>query len=872
MLVCPNPETLEALIDGSLQEDESGQPDDSKLLLGHIEQCEQCQQAIEAMLGQSEQSTLGVDLQSTPSLHWDDEQCQRIANHVRDAVDLDGTNDLTLPCQLGDYELLEKIGSGGMGLVYRARQSSLNRIVALKVIGRGRFAGSKLVDRFLHEAESAAMLDHPGIVPVHDVGEALGRVFYVMSYVSGETLFEAMADGPLKSKAAAECVRTIADAIKYAHGQGIIHRDLKPSNILLDEAGHPKVADFGLAKQIESEANLTVTGQVIGTPSYMPPEQARTDTAEITVQSDVYSLGAILFHLLTGRPPYVAVEPVHVLHQLLHDDPISPRQLNPTIPRDLETITLKCLAKQPNGRYASAADLGDELERYLQGRPILARPMGLTGRMWRWCRRNRMVAAMSAMLVLLMITSTIVSGYLGLLAKSRADDLVVSNEALTTAEASATKSAAEARQQADLATEQAGSALRLLESMLFDLQAPYKLDAAAQEERRSLLTSVLQELENLPSGRLNENRIMRCRAHALLGLADTTSQVGDENGVSAATVSGELYQQAIDLLDELWRREPDQPRHLAELGLAYVQCGITYADDHQWAAAKEMYFSALPLCQEAAERSAYDLESTLVLAKAETGCGEALDFTGDRQAGLAYHQKSHKRLFELAKKHPVHRGISDTRCWVCQNLTDSHVRMGNIDRAQLYSDEFIEVAADLARQYPFDYQAQMIHSTAYERAGDVSLHQGNKEESLKHHQEALRLCIDLGLAAPDNNAIQFDVSYSYEKLAGIHIQIGNWDEAIEAGTKCAEMRRKLVQSSPTVPFLRSKLNQALKATAKAYLRKGQFQLARECYQEAIQVCERHHEITGTKRFAKEIKALETTWSAMPLQPPRVDGN
>lgn len=303
------------------------------------------------------------------------------------------------PPQFGDYEILGEIARGGMGVVYKARQKRLNRTVALKMILAGTLASANDVKRFYTEAEAAAALEHSGIVPIYEIGEHAGQHFFSMAYIDGQSLQSLLKDGPLPVRDAAELLRAIAEAVQYAHDKGIVHRDLKPHNILLDGEGKPKVTDFGLAKRLDSGEGMTSTGDILGTPSYMAPEQARGDLSTIGPLTDVYALGAILYATLTGRPPFQAATLPEALRQVSEQDPVSPRLLNPTTPQDLETICLKCLQKEPRHRYVSCQALADDLGHWLLGEPIKARPIGAVERLGKWTRRNPSTATLLCALV-----------------------------------------------------------------------------------------------------------------------------------------------------------------------------------------------------------------------------------------------------------------------------------------------------------------------------------------------------------------------------------------------------------------------------------------------------------------------------------------
>ncbi|MEX2185470.1 MAG: serine/threonine-protein kinase [Pirellulales bacterium] len=280
---------------------------------------------------------------------------------------------LELPCSFGDYELIEEIGRGGMGVVYRARQVSLGREVALKMILDGRLASAADRSRFRAEAEAAARLTHPAIVPIYEVGELDGRPYFSMKLVEGQTLAQRLAAGPMPQRDAAELLAKVARAIHYAHLQGVLHRDLKPSNLVMDREGEPHVTDFGLAKRLEGDTSLTRSGAILGTPSYMAPEQAAGSRGQTGPATDVYSLGTILYQMLVGRPPFQSPSPVDTLLAVLEHDPVPPRMLDANVDADLEMIALKCLQKPAELRYATAAQLAGDLDAFLADEPISAR-------------------------------------------------------------------------------------------------------------------------------------------------------------------------------------------------------------------------------------------------------------------------------------------------------------------------------------------------------------------------------------------------------------------------------------------------------------------------------------------------------------------
>ncbi len=371
---------LDAVIAEYVQQVEAGQiPDREALLARHPELAERLR-----------------------AFFADFDRLDREAAELRLSADPNRTTDVPGPAgelprvrYFGDYELLEVIARGGMGVVYKARQMSLNRVVALKMVLRVELATARDVARFRAEAEAAANLDHPHVVPIYEVGEHNGQQYYAMRYVEGMSL----ARRP-RSEAhnEARLLAAVAGAVHHAHRRGVLHRDIKPSNILVDTVGAPLVADFGLAKRVDADHSLTESGVIVGTPRYMAPEQA-AGRKDLTMAVDVYSLGVVLYERLTGQTPFTGEAVLELLRQAREAEPPRPSSICPGLDQDLETICLKCLEKDPSKRYASAEALQDDLERWLRGEPITARPVGRSERVWRWCRRNPAVASLSAGLV-----------------------------------------------------------------------------------------------------------------------------------------------------------------------------------------------------------------------------------------------------------------------------------------------------------------------------------------------------------------------------------------------------------------------------------------------------------------------------------------
>lgn len=454
--------------------------------------------------------------------------------------------------RVGDFVLLEVIGRGGMGVVYKARQLGINRIVALKMVLAGGSADQTTLDRFRAEAEAAGKLDHPHIVPVYQFGVHQGHPYLAMGLVEGVSLKDRLAEGPLPIREAAELVARIARAIDYAHQRGVVHRDIKPHNILMDERGQPRVTDFGLAKSLVDDSGMTATGQILGTPSFMPPEQARGEADRVTASADIYSLGATLYALLTGRPPFQGASVSETLLQVVHHEPIPPRRLQPSVSVDLETICLECLHKEPGRRYSSAAALADDLERFLEGRPIKVRPVGWIERTSRWCRRNPVVASLAAATVIALVGGTIASTVFWLRALSEARDALVQRDVALVANAKAAESLEKANR--------AENAARTAEGV-----AKNEATRANESARQAILAKDNAE-------QVSKFLVSLFQTSDPLGIRGSGLAKSTEEG--AAVTAGELLHRGAERIEgELARQPLVRATLMTEIGAVYRSLG-----------------------------------------------------------------------------------------------------------------------------------------------------------------------------------------------------------------------------------------------------------------------------------------------------------
>ncbi len=463
------------------------------------------------------------------------------------------------------YELVELVGRGGMGKVYRARHVELDRTVAIKVLAYE--LDERALTRFRAEARIAAQLQHPNIAQLYDTGSADGHPYLAQEFVDGGTLAERFGGKPQDPKAAAVLVETVARAVGYLHDRGVLHRDLKPGNILLAADGTPKVTDFGLAKELPPPATgdttvtpgggLTRTGEILGTPAYMPPEQASGASA-LGPPADVYSLGAVLYEALTGRPPFQSPEPLQTVLMVLGMEPVPPRTLLPKLPRDLDTICLKCLEKNPAKRYPTAGELADDLGRFLRGEPILARPVGWTERAGKWARRNKALTGLAVVSALLLLA---VVG-IGVLEAVNAGRLRRANDELGRVNADLEKSRGETETML-------GFALGTLDEYHFTLADKLKDLPQGEKLRAEVLRQAQTTLDKMAAADPKRERVLEHLAYGYQHLGTALNQVGDHPGAEAA------FRRSADAAGRLLALHPDAVKYRTARGIAVMQLALS---------------------------------------------------------------------------------------------------------------------------------------------------------------------------------------------------------------------------------------------------------------------------------------------------------
>jgi serine/threonine protein kinase/predicted Zn-dependent protease len=762
---------------------------------------------------------------------------------------------------LGPYELLEEIARGGMGVIYKARHQDLKRIVALKMLRAGRSASAIELRRFRAEAEAAADLDHPNIVPIFEVGEQDGQPYFCMRLMEGSLagrgvrgqgpgareegargkgrgareegvrgqgsgVSSPLGHGPPlghglptvppsggggisgeDQRWAAGVMEKVARAVHYAHQRGLLHRDLKPANILLDARGEPHVSDFGLAKRVDPPDGHTVlpspalthSGTVLGTPSYMAPEQAAGDRRAVTTAADVYSLGAILYELLTGQPPFRGETLLDTIWQVQQREPVPPHALVPGVDRDLETICLKCLEKEPGKRYASAEEVAEELRRFLAGESILARPAGPLRRCERWCRRNPLLAILAAALFLSLTGGLGVS--LWLLTRAQAagqraeENFIQAQTHLLEAQANLE----EAERQRERAEENFGSAHQAVD--LFCTRASEELGKipGTQAVRKKLLEAGLAYYEKFLQQHRDDPKLRTELAVVSWRMAAITSTIGSPAEALAA------FERTRTLLEELQTAYPNNPKLLADLARTHNRIGILHAGMGHQDAALQTYQRARDLFEQLLKDRPHDPDLLTDLAAVENNLANLLRSAGKITEARVCFERDCELMSEMVRLYPTDprapRGLAVAQL----NLADLQASTGQRDEASRTLEAARERIEQLAKADPSNPQLQRDLARAYRQSGGDKCANGRPAEAVGPLREGQAVLEKLVAANPGVIDYQTDLATNHRQLGHALRDSGQRAEALDHYRQARDLLEPLVRAQPALTGLQSDL-------------------------------------------------------------------
>jgi serine/threonine-protein kinase len=700
--------------------------------------------------------------------------------------------DIPVPASVAGYEVIAVLGRGAMGVVYKARQRGLKRLVALKMILSGAHASEMDLARFRAEANAVGELKHPGIVQIYEVGEDEGRPFFSLEFVDGPSLHKKIQGTPLPPRDAATLLQKMAEAMAYAHARGIIHRDLKPANVLLTEDGEPKIGDFGLAKQLEDreDSGLTRSGTVLGTPSYMSPEQAEGRVGEVGPLADVYSLGAILYDMLTGRPPFRGTSVLDTLEQLRTQEPVPPMQFQLGVPRDLETICLKCLQKDRTRRYASAADLAADVGRFLRGEPIKARPVGLVERTWRWCRRNKgkagAIAACILFLVMYLVTAT-------MLYEREREAHAEAEKQTEIAKEKARLALVRFENQRDLsfvALEGIGKVGENIQNMLRnrrlaldDREEIRKVRAQAMAELRATVKKVIQ-------------RLQQASIHTFADIA--SAQVFGDMMLGAGDVheAQRLYQEGHELAWKRVEKEPENDRARGNLGIMEMRLGdIALELNGDARKAHEHYLKARALHEEIRthprEVDYTPLAIKIAVSHDDTRLGQVLLVLG--QAAQA-----HKRLHDALVYREEWLADKPDNAEARSYIMESHMYLaivawhrGDAPATCEHFGKSLKIGRELVAEsqgyIPFEIDLVEVEGNY----GDALLRLGTVAEAEQHYQQSRRLLQSVLQRRPDDIKYQPLLALTHERLGVARKLLGKPTEAKVHFLEAQQLRGEL---------------------------------------------------------------------------------
>ena len=716
------------------------------------------------------------------------------------------------------YEILGELGRGGMGVVYRAKQEGLNRVVALKMIrGGGDTAKVETLRRFQLEAEAVAQLQHPNIVQIYDIGNYNGNPFFSLEFVDGMPLDEKLDGKPLKHREAAELMVKLARAMKYAHDHKIIHRDLKPANVLLSHDGVPKVTDFGLVKNVDNDSSETRDGAVVGTPAFMAPEQA-WGKSDLNHLADIYGLGAMLYAFLTGRPPFVSATPVDTVLKVRSEEAVPPRKLLPEIPADLETIVMKCLHKDPARRYVDGNDLADDLERFLDGRPIEARRVSNSERAYRWCKRNPKYAGLLATVGVLLLT-VMGGGYaaawtigekhdVAVAAKKEAEqqrDIAEEQQAIAVAKRKeADEQRRIAEEHARVASGQTELALDAMRETVYEVNKQLKTKPNLQTLRNSILNGALTRMSNT----LDEtSEVAEYDASKVL-LASSHRKIGNLSAEMGFYGKAQKHLEiALKMCEEMHTRKvmPDPDMNL---GHVYGDLGRVAKSTGRVADASGYLTKSLSHLENWLAGSPDDQGKQLEVAQTHYQLGSVATRSGDLETAEDHYTQSMKVNEEILKKNPNDFGARSRLAGSYSTLSDMHFGKGELDKAVEFARRSLDAFSDLNDLRPSQAgrrnvaRKRMALGKKFLNAGDAA----SASEFLRKVRDEF---VQLHSEDKENAEIHQNLAMANYVLGVALRKLDEDENAKEAFATSAEIRHELLEKSKNSLELQGQLMLAL---------------------------------------------------------------
>ncbi len=712
------------------------------------------------------------------------------------------------------YDILGELGRGGMGVVYKARQRKLNRLVALKMVLAGGHAGPEQLARFQIEAQAVAALQHPNIVQIYEVGESDSLPHFSLEYVDGAPLDKALAGKPQVPKDAARLLETLSHAMHFAHQHGIVHRDLKPANILVSSEGVPKITDFGLAKQLEGDSSQTKEGALMGTPSYMAPEQARGEFKDLGPAADVYSLGAMLYEMLVGRPPFLGATPFETIFQVIKEEPVPPSRLIPKLPQDIETICLKCLQKEPSKRYATAELLAEDCRRFVSGEPILSRPISPVERLWRWCRRNPRVAGLIATVASLLVVVAIGSTVSALtIAQERnqkeeqrqqAVDARIEAEAASRIAEEQTVIAVAAKKEADdnatVATAQSSLALDTMNILVDKVQKQLEDAPRTQKLKRELLETAMEGLKAVSKAGEGSKSIEATILIAHMKMGNMFRQLGaTEEAMKEFAAANAIAR----------RRATDNPdSDFSQLNLASVlmnQGDMTQEHRRDMDAALELYRESLTIWQslltnpqspEGPRRPDPDTIKQQ-LSEANTRVAITLLRQGDPAGSMPFLQKAIEIRRELVEVYPEEESLRMDLARSYNAVGEVSFLLGDIGQARIYYDDCLALRESMVKASPDNLRLQNELAEACANYGDLCLRNGDNDAAASHFGRCLELFQKLQHDDDQNVDYQFSVASAFYRFGSLAERRGDTATATDNFTRCLELREKMATADPS---------------------------------------------------------------------------